>query len=684
MQSAAHLDDLNPAQRAAVVFGMPECGPACPGPPLLIIAGAGSGKTSTLAHRVAHLVLHGAEPSRILLLTFTRRAAEAMGRRAERICGQALGNDAGFAGRLQWAGTFHAVGARLLREYADAIGLDPGFTILDRGDAADLLDLTRGELGQARTDRRFPKKATCLAIYSYAVNAQTPLELVLRAAFPWCAEWAGELKRLFAAYVEAKQRQGVLDYDDLLLWWARMLEVPALAQDVGRRFDFVLVDEYQDTNAIQASILQHLKPDGSGVTVVGDDAQAIYAFRAATVRNILDFPARFTPPAHVVTLEQNYRSTQPILAAANAVIGQAAERYRKELFSTRGAQQRPYLAMVRDDLAQVEHVARQILANREAGLALRDQAVLFRTASHSAALELELARRNIPYVKYGGLRFFEAAHVKDVLAILRWAENPRDRTAAFRVLQLLPGIGPGTARKYMDASDGRLALLREVRPPVAAAEHWQGLVQLLEQIATASWPIQSGLVRAFYDPLLAEIYDFVSMRRADLDQLERLAATSSSRERFLTDLALDPPQASGGAAGPPNKDEDYLILSTIHSAKGQEWRAVFVLNLVDGCIPSDMATGTPDGIEEERRLLYVAMTRARDQLHLVQPERFYVTVQARHGDRHVRAPRTRFIPNGLLRHFDLTTPTSGATQERRNTPLLPSIDIAAAVKTMWD
>jgi DNA helicase-2/ATP-dependent DNA helicase PcrA len=684
MQSASHLDDLNPAQREAVVFGAPERGPPLPGPPLLIIAGAGSGKTSTLAHRVAHLVLHGADPSRILLLTFTRRAAEAMVRRAERICGQALGSDAGFAGRLQWAGTFHAVGARLLRLYADAIGLDPGFTILDRADAADLIDLARGELGQARTDRRFPKKATCLAIYSYAVNARAPVETVLRTAFPWCVEWASELKRLFMAYVEAKQLQGVLDYDDLLLWWARMLDVPALAADVARRFDFVLVDEYQDTNAIQAAILQRLKPDGRGVTVVGDDAQAIYAFRAATVRNILDFPAQFKPSARVVTLEQNYRSTQPILAAANAVIGLAAERYRKELFSARGAKQRPYLAMVRDDLAQVEHVARQVLANREAGLALRDQAVLFRTANHSAALELELARRNIPYVKYGGLRFFEAAHVKDVLAVLRWAENPRDRTAAFRVLQLLPGIGPGTARKFLDAIEGRLEALREVRPPTAAAEHWQRLIPLLDRLLTAPWPTQPGLVREFYDPLLAEIYDFVSTRRADLDQLERLAATSVSRERFLTDLALDPPQASGGAADPPHKDEDYLILSTIHSAKGQEWRAVFVLNMVDGCIPSDMATETPGGIEEERRLLYVAMTRARDQLHLIQPERFYVTGQARHGDRHVRAPRTRFIPNGLLRHFELTTPGSMPMAADGITAPLPRIDLGAVVKSMWD
>ena len=411
----------------------------------------------------------------MLLLTFTRRAAEAMVRRAERICAQALGTDAAFAGRLEWAGTFHGIGARLLRLYADAIGLDPGFTILDRGDAADLIDLVRDELALSRTDRRFPQKGTCLAIYSYAVNAQAPLDRVLQDCFPWCAEWTAELKRLFGAYVDAKQRQGVLDYDDLLLWWERMVAVPEVAADPGRRFDFVLVDEYQDTNAIQAAILQRIKPDGRGLTVVGDDAQAIYAFRAATVRNILDFPHRFQPPAEIVALEQNYRSTQPILAAANAVIGLAREGYRKQLFSTRRSAQRPRLVMVRDDLAQAEHVATEVLVNREAGLALRDQAVLFRTASHSAALELELARRNIPYVKFGGLRFFEAAHVKDVLALLRWAENPRDQVAA------LPGAAAPARHRAGNraqgagrASPGSLAALapRALRPPPAAAELW--------------------------------------------------------------------------------------------------------------------------------------------------------------------------------------------------------------------
>jgi hypothetical protein len=359
------------------------------------------------------------------------------------------------------------------------------------------------------------------------------------------------------------------------------------------------------------------------------------------VRNILDFPGLFQPPARIITLEQNYRSVQPILDAANAVIVQAREQHRKELGSTRGSQQKPFLAMVRDELGQVDYVVGRVLENREAGLPLNSQAVLFRAAHHSAGLEVELGRRRIPFVKYGGLRFLEAAHIKDVLAILRWAENPRDRVAAFRVLQLLPGIGPGTARKALaalEAASYGLVSLTSFAPPPAAAERWPGLIRLLMTLSRAPWPVQLGLVRQLYDPLLEELYDFPAGRRADLGQLERLAAVSPSRQRFLTELTLDPPEAVGREAGPPVKDEDYLVLSTIHSAKGQEWRAVFVLNCVDGCIPSDLATGSVEEIEEERRLLYVAVTRARDELHLVVPQRFYAGGQARTGDRYVRVP----------------------------------------------
>ena len=374
--------------------------------PLLIIAGAGSGKTNTLAHRVAHLIVAGVDPRRMMLLTFSRRAAAEMQRRVERIAAQVLGAKAGvMTDALSWSGTFHAIGARLLREYALDIGLPTTFTIHDREDSADLMNLVRHDLGFSKTEKRFPMKGTCLSIYSRAVNAETPLGEVLGSFFPWCAEWEAELRRLFNAYVETKQKQNVLDYDDLLLYWAQMMVEGAVAQDVAARFDHVLVDEYQDTNRLQASILLALKPNGRGLTVVGDDAQSIYSFRAATVRNILDFPGHFSPKADVITLERNYRSTQPILAAANAVIDLASERFTKNLWSDRVSAERPYLVNVADDTAQAGYIVEKILENREAGITLKSQAVLFRASHHSASLEVELTRRNIPFVKFGGLKF---------------------------------------------------------------------------------------------------------------------------------------------------------------------------------------------------------------------------------------------------------------------------------------
>jgi DNA helicase II / ATP-dependent DNA helicase PcrA len=465
MTDASYLHTLNPEQRSAVEHGVGATGGNI-ATPLLVIAGAGSGKTSTLAHRVAHLIVNGAVPGRILLLTFSRRAAAEMERRAERIIATAMGATRAPV-RLGWSGTFHAIGARLLRQHAHAIGLDPAFTIHDRGDSEDLLNLVRHERGLSAKDRRFPMKGTCLAIYSRAVNASEPLEAVLLKQYPWCAEWKEALRELFEAYVEAKQRQQVLDYDDLLLYWHELMRAPELAAEVRGQFDHVLVDEYQDTNALQAAILLALKPDGRGLTVVGDDAQAIYGFRAANVRNILDFPAQFTPPATIITLEQNYRSTEPILAASNAIIGLAPERFTKNLRSSRRSDAKPSLVTVADDVGQVNFVVESILRQREEGTALKQQAVLFRTSHHSGMLEIELARRNIPFVKFGGLKFAEAAHVKDMLAVLRWAENPTDRVTGFRVLQILDGIGPATAGRVLDhiaAHSGRDALVT-FRPP---------------------------------------------------------------------------------------------------------------------------------------------------------------------------------------------------------------------------
>lgn len=681
---SAHLARLNPAQRAAAEYGADALPQALPGP-LLIIAGAGTGKTNALAHRVAHLVVCGADPRRMLLLTFTRRAAEIMTRRAERIAAAVVGGTAKPA-RVRWSGTFHAIANRLLRQHAESVRLDSSFTVLDRSDSADLLNVVRNELGFSKQAVRFPKKDTCLAIYSHAVNAGHAVEQTLERAFPSYASWAEELKRLFRAYVDAKQRRNLLDYDDLLLYWYHLMREETVALAVRQRFDHVLVDEYQDTNALQAGILLGLKPDGRGLTVVGDDAQSIYAFRAATVRNILDFPGQFDPPAHVVTLEQNYRSTQPILDAANAVIGLAPEGYAKRLFSTRASEQRPVIVTAGDEQAQVDYIVDKVLEHREAGVDLRKQAVLMRTAHHSDLLEVELGRRNIPFVKYGGLKFLEAAHVKDVLCILRWAENPRDSVAAFRVLQLLPGLGPGHARRVQDrleAAGFDLDTLATLSVPAATRAEWPAFIELMTALRRASeWQGQLGVVRHWYEPHLQRLYEAASVRAADLEQLEQLAADHPTRESFLSDLTLDPPGGMGEEAGAPHLDEDYLILSTIHSAKGLEWDVVYVLNAVDGCIPSDMATGTPQEIEEERRLLYVAMTRARDFLYLLQPHRFYTRGRP-DGDQHVYAPRTRFIPGMLSGLFERQARTGRSGAEPFEGAPAAGVDVRTRLREMW-
>jgi DNA helicase-2/ATP-dependent DNA helicase PcrA len=430
-----HLGMLNPAQREAAAFGSRNDDGGFMAGPMLVIAGAGTGKTMTLAHRDAHLVIEGTSPERILLLTFTRRAAEEMTRRVENIVRATTREVSPLpAGGLPWSGTFHSIANRLLRHFASNVGLDPGFSVLDRGDAADMLDVVRHERRLTRTSKRFPKKDTCLAIYSRCVNTQQSLADTLEQHYPWCNDWAEELGDLFRHYVERKQQCQSLDYDDLLLYWGHLVDDAEFAREIGAWFDHVLVDEYQDTNLVQAQILHALKPDGRGVTVVGDDAQSIYSFRAAEVENILGFPDRFMPTAKIVTLEQNYRSTQPILDTANRLIAESERQYRKNLFSARDGGAKPHYVTVEDGDAEAEHVVESILANRELGLQLQDQAVLFRGSHHSDRLELELVRRNIPYVKYGGLKFLEAAHVKDLLSILKWVDNPKNEIGAFRVL----------------------------------------------------------------------------------------------------------------------------------------------------------------------------------------------------------------------------------------------------------
>ena len=684
-QEDALLGSLNAQQREAVMHGPG----AMPAAPLAIIAGAGSGKTSTLAHRVARLVRDGVDPARILMLTFSRRAADSLVRRAGQVLAKASKLRATTPPALPWAGTFHSVGARLLRDYAARIGLPPTFTIHDRGDSDDLMSLVRQERRIDTSRTRFPAASTCVSIYSRAINSESPLRDVVREVFPWCSGCEGELDALLDAYVGAKQAQHVLDFDDLLLYWAEMMGEPQLAAEVGGRFDHVLVDEYQDTNRLQARVLRGLKPTGAGVTIVGDDAQAIYGFRAATVRNILDFPAQFDPPARVVTLERNYRSTQPILEASNAVIGLATERYAKNLHSERVAGERPALISVRDEEEQARCVAERVLAHREDAIALKHQAVLFRSSSHSAQLELELNRRNIPYVKFGGLKFLEAAHIKDVLALLRWLENPRSRMAGFRVARLLPGVGPATARRLLDAMEEAadpLTAMREFAMPSAAAQGWTSLLERYAAVRDGApgWPAEVEALIAWYEPHMQRMYEDGVPREADLAQLRQIASTYASRERFLTELTLDPPGASSDEAGAPLPDDDYLILSTIHSAKGQEWRAVHVLNVVDGCIPSDMATGTAAEIDEERRLLYVAMTRAKDHLTLMVPQRFYVRQQSSSGDRHVLASRSRFIPASLSGRFDtFAWPVAGGGESRSSASGTVVVDLAAKARGAW-
>jgi len=685
--SLSYLDTLNPEQRRAVEHGV---GPGAVAGPLLVIAGAGSGKTNTLAHRVAHLIVNGADPRRILLMTFSRRAAGEMSRRVERIANRVMGTSGGAVMQaLDWAGTFHGIGARLLREHSSQIGLDPAFTIHDREDSADLMNLVRHELGFTDTKVRFPTKGTCLSIYSRVVNAQDDLDAVLKTTFPWCAMWGRELRDLFGAYVAAKQAQNVLDYDDLLLYWAGMMAEPALAREVAARFDHVLVDEYQDTNRLQSSVLLGLKPRGEGLTVVGDDAQSIYSFRAATVRNILDFPLAFTPPADIVTLERNYRSTQPILSAANAVIGEAKERFTKNLWTERLSDAKPRLVTVRDEADQARYVVDRVLEDREGGTLLKHQAVLFRTSSHAGPLEIELTRRNIPFVKFGGLKFLDAAHIKDLLALLRWMENPRDRVAGFRVLQLLPGIGPTSAARVLDAmlaSPDPMTTLLDMPSPPRAGEGWKSLVETASHLGgrKAGWPAELSLARAWYEPLMETAYEDAMVRVADIIQLEQIAAGYPSREKFLTELTLDPPDATSDQSGVPSLDEDYLILSTIHSAKGQEWKSVHVLNVVDGCMPSDLGTGSTHELEEERRLLYVAMTRARDALHLIVPQRFFVTQQTQHGDRHIYAQRTRFIPRAMTVHFeDVLWPPVTPAAITGIAPAPVRVDIGAQMRGMW-
>ena len=693
MTAKRWLEELNPAQRDAVTFGEG---------PLLVIAGAGTGKTRTLACRVAYLLEQGVAPDRLLLLTFTRRAAAEMLSRAAHLTG---------IDTVQrvWGGTFHSVANRLLRLYGRAVGLGPDFTVMDQDDAADLMNLVRNELGLAKGDRRFPRKTTLAKIYSHTRSAQRALSETLERYFPWCLVDQEEIATLFRAYTERKQQREVLDFDDLLLFWDELCHAPAVGARIADRFEHILVDEYQDTNAVQGAILRAMRRSFQNIMVVGDDAQSIYSFRAATIRNILDFPKQF-PGAHQVTLEENYRSSRSILGAANAVMDEARERFTKSLWSTREATRKPVLCHCENEEQQSLAVCRQVLALYEGGIPLQRQAVLFRAGHHSADLEIALTRSNVPFHKFGGLKFIEAAHIKDLLALLRVLQNPHDEISWFRVLQFLPGVGPRTARRIMDQLEvgrarapaggdvpdvadaargadtaepdelpdepvvsgvaspmrrflseaiklpgGAQAALDELRKAWAdCCGHQLGESDNARPADGRSLPVAVQLERlaGFYRPVLERVHDQAEVRWRDVEQLVRIAGRYRSRSRLITDLTLDPPASTADFAGAPHLDEDWLTLSTIHSAKGCEWDAVYILHAADGMIPSDMALHDSEGIEEERRLFYVALTRAREYLYVYFPLRYYHRRYAT-GDGHTYAQLTRFLPKKTLRHFEV-------------------------------
>ena len=662
--------ELNPAQLKAATH---EDGP------LLIIAGAGTGKTRTLVYRVAHLLERGVRPERILLLTFTRRSAQEMLGRVERLVGS--------ASRAVHGGTFHATAHRLLRKFGQAAGLPADFTIMDQGDAEDLMQLSRAKLGFAEKKKRFPKKETLHHVYSRHVNTEIPVPAILSEDYPQFREHEEDFSRIYADYTARKSERNLVDYDDLLLFWAMLVESEsALAGQIASLYDHILVDEYQDTNHLQSRILRGMCRTHRNITVVGDDAQSIYSFRGATIRNILDFPAQFEGAA-VVALEENYRSTQPILDVTNTVISRAEERYTKNLFTKRTGGEKPWLVTAHDEQAQTRFVVDRILELHEEGVPLREMAVLFRAGYMSADLEIELTARGIPFEKWGGIKFLEAAHVKDVLAFLRILENPRDEVSWYRLLMLMPGIGEATARGAIDsmalAAWEHEAFGRYQPPPRARAAH-TALVGLLGALRTSPVDVEGAVtleiarVRRLYDDILRERYDRVEPRLSDLDQLQTIAGGYPDRAAFLSALALEPPQATQDFGFGSGSEDDVLILSTAHSAKGREWDAVFVSWAVDGWFPSARSLGDDEQVEEERRLMYVAMTRPRNHLFVTYPINVYDT---RRGADYSMDQLSRFLDRGVREGMQrVVVERAESAPPEAGAGTLPVVDLRAMLK----
>jgi ATP-dependent DNA helicase UvrD/PcrA len=633
------LEELNPEQRAAALHRDGH---------LLVLAGAGTGKTTTLCARVASLVAGGVPAERILLLTFTRRAARDMLTRAQA--------QSAFARRVL-GGTFHSVGHRFVRGHAAALGLGSDFAVLDAGDAADLLDLVRQEQGHGETGRRFPRKSTLADIYSRTVNAQRPVREIVAESFPWCEEHVDVLGPLFQAFTARKRALGAIDLDDLLVMWRALMVDEQAGAHIASSFEHVLVDEYQDVNGLQVAIVEGFARRDCHVTAVGDDFQAIYAFRSASARHILEFPDRFAG-ATTVTLERNYRATQPLLDVANAVARQDVEGFPKTLRAARDGGTRPALVFCRDQRHEAADVCDRVLAAREEGMLLREQAVLARTGHDTDALELELSRRRIPFVKYGGLRYLEAAHVKDFLAVLRLADRPADEMAWFRVLQLVEGVGPARARRAVDrlvVDGGELAerwATARAELPTTALELADPLVAAIAAAGESAPGPAVERLRDVLAPLVRGHYVDGAVRLPDLDTLAGLAGDARDLRTFVAELVLDPPASTQDFAGPPQLDEDWLVLSTVHSAKGLEWQSVHLLAAYDGNFPADMAAGTSEQIAEERRLMYVALTRARRSLSIYVPRRYYRRPQGR-DDGHGYGKASRFLTSAVQNLCDV-------------------------------
>ena len=601
--------ELNPQQLAAVdvVNG-----------PALVIAGAGSGKTRVLVYRVARLIDRGIDPASILLLTFTRKAAREMLERgwaahrpeSERVTG----------------GTFHSVANALLRRYGRVIGLDHRFTILDRGDSEDLINLTRAEIGLGDTGKRFPRKRTIADVFSKCANTLQSLEDVLLKDYAHFGDSLSELTRLQEAYDSTKRERQLVDYDDLLLRLRELLTADEHAQRmISDTYRYILVDEYQDTNPLQAEVVKKMAATHDNVMVVGDDSQSIYSFRGATFRNIMEFPTLF-PGTRIFKLEENYRSTSSILEFANAVIERAAEKYSKTLFTRKALGERPVLIRAVGETQQSRFVAQKILELQDEGVPLDDIAVLFRSGFHAFDLEIELSKREIPFEKRGGLKFIETAHVRDLLAHLRIIHNPLDRIGWTRSLRLVEGVGQKRAKDLIDQieiSESPYEVLRQGSGRSALG--LRNLAEVLESVGPGehgSPPDQLKRLLDYYFPILKDQYDDYPKRIRDLEHLLVMVERYDTLEEFVADLTLEPPDESVTGVQAPDRD-DELVLSTIHSAKGLEWRCVFVIWLVDGRFPSSYAVTTEEDLEEERRLLYVAVTRAKQSLYLTFPVQVY-------------------------------------------------------------